>query len=240
MTKKVKAGIKVFLSIISIGMMSVAAKAGTTVNITKVKTSLFRHKLRKDLNDSSFAKEDNSFKHIDTRYRIAVSRLKEQADALRSYLSANNYNTDYCFLIDMSIPSGKKRFFVYDLKNDRVLESAMVTHGIGSKINGSDEDLKFSNDPSSLQTSLGRYRIGSSYTGNFGLAYKLYGLDATNSRAYERSVVLHAHSSIPTQETYPIPIGESFGCPSVAPSFLSTLTTYIKGSQKPVMMWIYN
>jgi len=220
MTKKAKTVLRVFFLSLSFGMMSFVVKAGTAGD-----------------SDSTF---DNSFKHIDTRYKAAVGRLKEQADALRSYLSLNGYNTNYCFLIDMSIPSGKKRFFIYDLKNDKVLESGLVTHGIGSKKNGSDEDLQFSNDPSSLQTSLGRYRIGSSYTGNFGLAYKLFGLDATNSRAYERAVVLHAHSSIPTTETYPVPIGESFGCPSVAPEFLTTLGTYIKGSQKPVMMWIYN
>lgn len=231
MTKKTKASIRFFFFIAALGAIGFTAKAGTAHHPVKA---------GKNFNDSTAEKADNSFKHIDTRYKAAVARLKQQADALRPYLAANNYNTDYCFLVDMSLPSGKKRFFIYNLKTDEVTESAMVTHGIGSKVNGSDEELRFSNEANSLQTSLGRYRIGSSYNGNFGLSYKLYGLDKTNSNACDRAIVIHGHYSIPTTETYPVPIGESFGCPSVAPSFLTTLTGYIKGSQKPVMMWIYN
>ncbi len=230
MTKKTKAGIRFFFLLVSVGAMGFAAKA---------KSPLQSVKAGNNFNDST-DKLDNSFKHIDTRYKAAVGRLKQQADALRTYLANNNYNTEYCFLIDMSLPSGKKRFFIYNLKTNMVMESAMVTHGIGSKVNGSDETLRFSNEENSLQTSLGRYKIGASYNGCFGLSYKLTGLDATNSNAAARAVVIHAHSSIPTTETYPVPIGESFGCPSVAPEFLATLTTYIKGSQKPIMMWIYN
>ncbi|MEO7444900.1 MAG: murein L,D-transpeptidase catalytic domain-containing protein [Ferruginibacter sp.] len=192
------------------------------------------------LKDSTKDKVDNSFRHIDSRYEVALERLKPQADAVKAYIAANNYNTEYVFLIDMSIPSGKKRFFIYNLKTDQIIESALVTHGFGSRVRGSDESLQFSNEASSLQTSLGRYKIGSSYNGNFGLSYKLFGLDKTNSNAYARAIVIHAHKSIPTTEIYPVLIGESFGCPSVAPSFLDTLTKYIKGSSKPVMMWIYN
>ena len=231
MTKKTKAGIRFFFLIVSMGAIAVSAKAGAILQ--SVKTA-------KNFSDSTTEKTDNSFKHIDTRYKAALGRLKQQADAIRPYLAANSYNTDYCFLVDMSLPSGKKRFFIYNLKTDEVLSSSMVTHGIGSKANDWGDDLKFSNDANSLETSLGRYRVGSSYNGNFGLSYKLFGLDNTNSNAAERAIVLHAHSSIPTAETYPVPIGESFGCPSVAPSFLCTLTHYIGGSQKPVMMWIYN
>ena len=227
MTKKTKAGIRFFFFLVSLGAIGFTAKA---------KTALHPVKAGKNFNDST----DNSFKHINTRYKAALDRLKLQAEALKPYLLANNYNADYCFLVDMSIPSGKKRFFIYNLKTEEVIQSSLVSHGLGSRINGSDEDLQFSNDPSSLQTSLGKYKVGASYNGNFGLSYKLYGLDNTNSRAFERSIVIHAHSSIPTTETYPMPIGQSFGCPSVAPEFLNTLTRYIKGSQKPVLMWIYN
>lgn len=183
---------------------------------------------------------DSTYNTIDGRYKAAVDRLSKQAATLETYLKENNYNTTYCFLVDMSVPSGKKRFFVYNLKTGTVEQSSLVSHGIGSNINGSDEVLQFSNTPSSLQTSLGKYKIGTSYYGNFGLAFRLYGLDKTNDRAYERAIVLHGHSSIPTEETYPIRISESFGCPSVAPSFLETLTGYIRDSQKPILMWIYN
>ena len=38
-------------------------------------------------------------------------RLREKAQAGKAYCDKNGYNTNYCFLVDFSIPSGKKRFF---------------------------------------------------------------------------------------------------------------------------------
>ena len=75
--------------------------------------------------------------------------------------------------------------------------------------------------------------------GTFGLAYKLYGLDNTNSKAFDRFVVLHAHSCVPNEDVDPVPICESWGCPTVAPAFLSELKTVIDKSAKPVLLWIY-
>lgn len=190
-----------------------------------------------DLNPGITA--DSSLGHIDTKYKAALDRVRSQGEALKTFAAANNYSADYCFLIDMSLPSGKNRFFIYNFKTGAIEQSCLVTHGIGSNRQDSDE-LQFSNEPSSLQTSLGRYKIGSSYQGKFGLAFKLYGLDKTNDKAYQRAVVLHSHYSIPTTETYPVKIGESFGCPTVAPAVLETLKGYINGSAKPILMWIYN
>ena len=39
------------------------------------------------------------------------------------------YNDRICFLIDMSLPSGSSRFFVYNLKTDTLQNSGLVTHG---------------------------------------------------------------------------------------------------------------
>ncbi|MGZ8558091.1 MAG: murein L,D-transpeptidase catalytic domain-containing protein [Chitinophagaceae bacterium] len=46
-------------------------------------------------------------------------------------------------------------------------------------------------------TSLGKYIVDNSYIKRFGLAYKLYGLDKTNDKAFQRFVVLHAHECVP-------------------------------------------
>lgn len=183
--------------------------------------------------------EDSSLNHIDTRYNAAVARLNQQAAELKEYANANNYNAEYCFLVDMSLPSGKNRFFVYNLKTGTLEASSLVSHGLGSYKMGCNDVLEFSNSPSSYKTSLGRYKIGSSYNGTFGLAYKLYGLDSTNSRAFERAIVLHSDAHVPEAEIFPYHIYQSAGCPTVSPSFLSTLSKYIKASKKPVLMWIY-
>lgn len=185
---------------------------------------------------------DTSVNRINSRYKFAVSRLKEKAADLKAYAKANNYSSDYVFLVDMSIPSGKKRFFVYNLKTDTMECCSLVSHGFGSTVKESmnQEELVFSNNNYSFKTSLGRYKIGTSYNGTYGKAYKLYGLDSTNSRAYERAIVLHSDQHIPSFETYPAKIFQSAGCPAVTPTFLPVLDKYIKGSKKPILMWIYN
>ena len=47
-------------------------------------------------------------------------RLREKAQAGKAYCDKNGYNTNYCFLVDFSIHSGKRRFFVWDFKGDSV------------------------------------------------------------------------------------------------------------------------
>lgn len=176
---------------------------------------------------------------IDNKYKAAIERLRQQAASLEEYAKANHFNTEYCFLVDMSIPSGKKRLFVYNIKKNTLEYSSLVAHGIGSET-PDNHQLEFSNIPNSRQTSLGKYKIGHAYYGTFGLAYKLYGLDNTNSKAYERAIVLHSLSEVPDSETYPDNICKSAGCPMVSPSSLDILDKYIRASQKPVLLWIYN
>lgn len=177
---------------------------------------------------------------FEAKYKLAVDRLKEQAASINQYAKANNYSYDYCFLVDMSIPSGKNRLFVYNIKEDSIESSALVAHGFGSNKRDGTDDLIFANTAYSFKTSLGKYKIGNSYNGAYGLAYKLHGLDSTNNKAFERAIVLHADKHVPTTETYPARIFQSAGCPTVAPEVLPLLGSYISKSKKPVLLWIYN
>jgi hypothetical protein len=177
--------------------------------------------------------------HVKTKVadKALDTRLKEKATGLHDYLEAENFNTTVCFLIDMNINPGKKRFFVYNLERDSVEMAGLVTHGSGSY--RSDSSLYFSNEPGSNCTSLGKYKIGKPYNGKFGLAYKLYGLDKTNDNAFERFVVLHSHSCVPQEEVYPGSICESWGCPTVSPIFLQSLKKIIDASEKPILLKIF-
>jgi hypothetical protein len=166
-----------------------------------------------------------------------ILRLNKKALLARDYIAAHDFNQELCFLIDMRLSSGEKRFFVYNLQEDSVEMAGLVTHGSG--INNTSNNPVFSNTPNSNCTSLGKYRIGKSYQGKFGLAYKLYGLDNSNSKAFERFVVLHSHECVPNDEVAPQPICESWGCPTVAPAFLIHLQSCIDVSLKPVLLWIY-
>jgi hypothetical protein len=166
-----------------------------------------------------------------------ILRQQNAAARLLTYAKANNLNTRYCFLVDMKIHSGSNRFFVYNLLKDSVEMEGLVTHGSGTQ---STSDVQFSNVEGSLCTSLGKYKIGASYNGKFGLAYKLYGLDATNNNAFSRFVVLHSHECVPEEETTPFTICESWGCPIVATNFLTALAKYIDKADKQIMLSIYN
>lgn len=164
-------------------------------------------------------------------------RLSKKAITAKEYAESHHFNTQRCFLIDMRIPSGEKRFFVYNLDMDSIEVSGLVTHGSG--VNNHGNTPSFSNVPNSNCTSLGKYKVGKAYQGRFGLAYKLYGLENTNSKAFERFVVLHSHECVPDNEVSPQVICESWGCPTVAPAFLTRLQTCIDESPKPILLWIY-
>jgi L,D-transpeptidase catalytic domain len=82
--------------------------------------------------------------------------------------------------------------------------------------------------------------IGNGYRGRFGSAYKLYGLDSSNSNASKRAIVLHSYECVPEQEIYPLPVCNSRGCPMVSSKFLQKLKSYIESSDRPVLLSIFN
>jgi len=161
---------------------------------------------------------------------------KELSQAIK-YAEENGFSPDYLFLIDMRIASGKKRFFVFNINDFRVECSGLVAHGNCNT--HFLEGAKFSNTPNCGCSSMGKYKVGPSYFGEFGKSYRLYGLDSTNSNAFRRGIVLHGFDPVPDHEIYPEPLCNSFGCPMVNRSFLNKLSAIIDKSTKPVLLWIY-
>jgi len=162
--------------------------------------------------------------------------LQLKAAEAKLFVERNNYNASVCFLVDMTLPSGQNRFFVYDLAMDSVEAAGLVTHGCCNQewLQG----RKYGNTVGCGCTSLGKYKIGNQYYGQFGLAFKLYGLEKTNDNAFARFVVLHSHSCVPESQVTD-DICQSNGCPTVAPGFLLQLKTIINHSKKPVLLWIF-
>lgn len=167
---------------------------------------------------------------------VSTEGLVSKAEEIKNYAEQNGYNSSVAFLVDMQVKSGKKRFFVYDLKNNKVLNSGLVAHGSGGNSFSYNKD--FSNEPGSACTSLGIYKIGNQYQGSFGLAFKLYGLEETNNNAFKRFVVLHSMGCIPDNEING-PLCQSEGCPAVSPLFLTYLQKILNQSEKPVLLCIY-
>jgi hypothetical protein len=163
-------------------------------------------------------------------------KLEQKAAVAKQFVQQKGFNDNVCFLIDMSLASGQNRFFIYNLKKDSLQAKGLVAHG--NCFQYWLEGRKYSNIVGSGCTSLGKYKIGTPYTGKFGYSYKLHGLDTSNNNAFERTVVLHSHSCIPDVEVSD-EICQSNGCPTVSPEFLSLLKIIINTSKKPVLLWIY-
>jgi hypothetical protein len=166
-----------------------------------------------------------------------TKRLQTHAAQLQNYAKQKTYQNEFAFLIDMKKASGSNRFFVYSFTKNKIIKQGLVTHGNCGEAFLTEN--RYGNTVGCNCTSLGKYKIGNKYYGRFGLAYKLHGLESTNNKAFERFVVLHAHSCVPDDEVNPFPICQSNGCPTVSPNFLQTLATYIDKSKKPVLLWIY-
>ena len=161
----------------------------------------------------------------------------EKIVQIKNFVKDTKYNQDLVIFINFRIPSNKFRFFIYDLKNDKILEKAIVAHGSGSVVKGSN-DLVFSNVENSYQSSLGKYQIGSSYVGAFGKSYRLIGLDKTNSNASKRAIIIHPYYCISDVETQNLAC-LSLGCPMLSPNFFKVAEKYIDASKKPIILYAF-
>jgi hypothetical protein len=183
--------------------------------------------------------------HQDSNNPIIISdtldvfkRIKVHSQSIKDFTKNHpEYQSKFAFLIDMKVPSGQYRFFVVDLISGEIIKKGLTTHGSGSET-GTSDSLIFSNVPNSYCSSLGKYKIGKAYVGNFGRSYRLHGLDSSNNKAFERAVVLHRYSCVPDQEQS-YSICNSLGCPMLSENFFPEIDEMIKNSDKPVLMEIY-
>lgn len=158
---------------------------------------------------------------------VIPSGLKQSALA---YYDANpgKFQSDYMGIIDMGKHSKEERFFIIDLKTGAV-EKTVVAHGSGSDPSNTGTPTRFSNVNNSKMSSLGFYKTGETYTsGKVGFALRLDGLQATNSAARARGVVLHASSYVSRGRAKQ---GRSWGCPAVPTSENRGIIAKLKGGR---------
>lgn len=181
--------------------------------------------------------KENPVKKVQAK-KVSEDKLSSHIEAINNFVNhSSKYNRYIAFFIDMKIHSGKNRFFVVDLVTKKVIDQGLVAHGSGSET-GMEGELQFSNTNNSYCTSLGKYEIGKSYYGQFGKAYKLYGLDETNNNAFSRTIVLHKYESMPYEEQEQA-ICNSLGCPMVNERFYKRLEELIDNSDKNIILDIY-
>lgn len=163
-------------------------------------------------------------------------------DAL-TYCKANQMNEDYYFLVDMSIHSGKNRFFIYDFNQGKVVDKNLVTHGSCDVFENNLSKYgkaKFDSRQDSHCSMKGKFKIGKREYSSWGInvKYWLHGQEPHNKTAVDRVVVLHSWTKVANIETYPVYSPLSWGCPAVSNAFMRKLDAKLQISKKPVLLWI--
>lgn len=176
---------------------------------------------------------------------IDISRTRQQAKRALIFCKQKGYNTKYCILIDMSLPSGVKRFLVWDFLKDSIAVSGLASHGCGvepwSGVWSRDKPV-FSNVMNSHCTSLGKYSVNNRTYSAWGIhiRYELSGLESTNNNAFKRVIVFHSWEEVPDKEVYPNGTPEDWGCPAVSNNTLKIVDALIRKQKKHLILWIYN
>ncbi len=144
-------------------------------------------------------------------------------------------NETYLTVVDMSASANESRFFVIDMKNEKIVDKSRVAHGRNSGLEFAKE---FSNKIGSYQTSLGFYKTAELYTGKHGLSLRLDGLESSNSNARARAIVIHAADYV--SEIFIKKngrLGRSLGCPSLPQKQFNTIIQKIKEGS---LLFIYH
>ena len=66
-------------------------------------------------------------------HNLFIEQLRAKAQEAKAYCKEKKFSTEYCFLIDFNIHSGKNRFFVWDFANDTIKYEGLCCHGYGQK-----------------------------------------------------------------------------------------------------------
>ncbi len=133
---------------------------------------------------------------------------------------------DTLTIIDYSLSANKKRLWVMDLKNLKILFYELVAHGRNS---GNEYAKAFSNTSNSFKSSIGFFLTGDIYNGKHETSLKLFGIERKyNSNAFERGIVIHGANYV--SESYINEnqrLGRSLGCPAVSENVINDLATTI-------------
>ena len=138
-------------------------------------------------------------------------------------------------ICDFTQSSRRKRLYVIDVQNKKILYQTYVAHGMNS---GVEYATSFSNRPESFKSSLGFFTTTKAYKGRNGLSLKVNGLEkGYNDQASRRNIVLHGADYIGTDYLKNNgEMGRSLGC-SVIPNDVSPkiIRTIKNGS----LMFVY-
>lgn len=144
-----------------------------------------------------------------------------------SRLSGVIWKRDLVAVADFGRPSNLPRLHFVNVENG-TLHSEFVAHGRGSDPQHDGWLKHFSNTVNSEATSRGAYLTASIYDGKYGPSIRLRGLDADNSNALERAIVMHpAWYAAPDMLSKYGKLGRSEGCFAMDPQQFNKALTHL-------------
>lgn len=168
---------------------------------------------------------NDPYNYVDPR-GIIPSTPKKAALKFYDQMKSSLKNKNFLTVIDFSQYSGKKRFYLIDMRTGEV-ETYKTSHGSGSDSNHDGYAETFSNTSGSNASSLGLYRTAETYSGKHGYSLRLDGLSSTNSNARNRAIVIHPADYV--DDSTSAKSGRSWGCPALDPSASSRVINLIAG-----------
>jgi hypothetical protein len=146
-------------------------------------------------------------------------------------------NTNLVTIADYSQSSTKKRLYVIDLKNKKLLFNTYVAHGRNT---GDEYARSFSNKEGSLKSSLGFYITENPMVcSHTGYSLMINGVEkGINDHAAKRAIIIHGadYATENFIKKYGH-LGRSFGCPALPPDLNKPIIDSIKGG---TCLFIYN
>ena len=136
-------------------------------------------------------------------------------------------NKDILTIIDFSKLSTEKRFYLIDLRSEKLLINTWVAHG---KNSGENEALDFSNIKDTKKSSPGFFVTAETYQGSNGYSLRIDGIEKhINNKARKRFIVIHGAdyvSEVFINENGRL--GRSWGCPAVPRELSNQIIDLIK------------
>ena len=167
------------------------------------------------------------------------SRVAERAKELVEYCRREGYNTRVALFVDLSRHSGRRRFVAWDMARMVPIFTCLVSHGSGSeRSHVRSAYARFSNEDGSHLSSLGRAVVAERYEGRYGVAYRLDGLEATNSNLRSRCVVLHGWEHTTSYPVWPRATVGSFGCPVLSRRMMARVDELLR-QEKGVILEVF-
>lgn len=223
MIQQKKAGVIVFFALTGIVCLALHSSTG----ISERQSSA----IQRNLNYGSAARPDivtSLYNELRvTGIGLSLSTFKNAYTGYCRLRASGKLKKAILTIADMGQPSCRKRLYIIDMAAQKLLVNTLVAHGRNS---GDVQATAFSNTPESLQSSLGFYVTGVTYTGTNGYSLRLKGQEqGFNDQAESRSIVMHGAAYVNQEMASKTGrIGRSWGCPAVSMAEHTAIIDLIK------------